>query len=119
MAVAFVVVLLVLGRVNNLKPIKNACRNGLVDSFGYLEHLNFILIYNKALIHDVNPSQLSGWWCISPSLREALLNARRDTVTHRATNDKTKPFVARCTTLTGVTHLNFLKVARAAFFSKC
>ena len=36
------------------------------------------------LIHDVNPSQLSGASHV-PSLREALLDARRDTVTHRAT----------------------------------
>ena len=35
---------------------------------------------NDRLIHDVNPSQLSG-----ASHREALLDARRDTVTHRAT----------------------------------
>ena len=36
------------------------------------------------LIHDVNPSQLSGAFhrC---SEEEALLDARRDTVTHRAT----------------------------------
>ena len=39
----------------------------------------------RVLIHDVNPSQLSGT-CISPSLREALLDAQRDTVTHRATS---------------------------------
>ena len=36
------------------------------------------------LIHDVNPSQLSG--ASHRSSEEALLDARRDTVTHRATN---------------------------------
>ena len=40
------------------------------------------------LIHDVNPSQLSGAFHRSP-LREALLNARRNTVlTHRATTNE-------------------------------
>ena len=41
----------------------------------------------QGLIHDVNPSQLSG---ASHRSSEALLDARRDTVTHRATNDKYK-----------------------------
>ena len=43
--------------------------------------------YDKYLIHDVNPSQLSGAFYRSSevSLREALLDARRDTETHRAT----------------------------------
>ena len=45
------------------------------------------------LIHDVNPSQLSGASHRS-SLREALLDARRDTVTHRATSDTRKIFVS-------------------------
>ena len=46
----------------------------------------------ELLIHDVNPSQLSGASHRSSEallrealLREALLDARRDTVTHRAT----------------------------------
>ena len=44
-----------------------------------------ILLKENILIHDVNPSQLSGASHRS-SLREALSNARRDTVTHRATS---------------------------------
>ena len=40
------------------------------------------------LIHDVNPLQLSGDLTdlVKMSLREALLDARRDTVTHSATS---------------------------------
>ena len=53
------------------------------------------------LIHDVNPSQLSGAFHRSSEealldvRREALLDARRDTVTHRATNfdDNTQYFL--------------------------
>ena len=52
------------------------------------------------LIHDVNPSQLSGaFHCtdLVMSLREALLDARRDTVTHRATTKYAKVIlVSRC-----------------------
>ena len=36
----------------------------------------------SVLIHDVNPSQLSG----AVVARSIILDARRDTVTHRATN---------------------------------
>ena len=41
------------------------------------------------LIHDVNPSQLSGAFhrFSGALLREALLDARRDMVTHRATSN--------------------------------
>ena len=47
------------------------------------------------LIHDVNPSQLnSAFHRGAPSLREALLNARRDTVTHRATTVNGLSYVA-------------------------
>ena len=34
---------------------------------------------------DSRCQSFTAQWCISPSLREALLDARRDTVTHRAT----------------------------------
>ena len=44
------------------------------------------------MIHDVNPSQLSGALHLTDlvSLQEALLDARRDTqyITHRATSGK-------------------------------
>ena len=35
---------------------------------------------------DSRCQSFTAQWCITPSLREALLDARRDTVTHRATN---------------------------------
>ena len=41
-------------------------------------------MFTNYLIHDVNPSQLSG--AFHRSLREALLDAQRETVTHRVTN---------------------------------
>ena len=46
-------------------------------------------ILRSSLIHDVNLSQLSGasYRTSEVSLREALLDARRDTVTHRASNE--------------------------------
>ena len=43
--------------------------------------------YVPGLIHDVNPSQLSGA-SHRPSLREALLDARRDTVNGKASRYK-------------------------------
>ena len=41
--------------------------------------------FSCKLIHDVNHSQLSGASHRSSEKREALLDARRDTVTHRST----------------------------------
>ena len=53
-------------------------------NLGVVHILRYQLRWEWQLIHDVNPSQLSGA-SHRPSLREALLDARRDTVTHRAT----------------------------------
>ena len=38
-------------------------------------------------VFDSRCQSFTAQWCISPSLREALLDARRDTVTHRATSN--------------------------------
>ena len=52
----------------------------------FIPNGNLVKVFvSISLIHDVNPSQLSGASHRS-SLREALLDARRDTVTHRATS---------------------------------
>ena len=58
----------------------------VMNSFGVIVRVRVgIRVYVKPLIHDVNPSQLSGASHRS-SEAEALLDARRDTVTHRATS---------------------------------
>ena len=73
-------------------------------------------VSTRVLIDDVNSSQIGeAQLAHFADLREALLDARRGTVTHRATTR-----VLLLSDLTDVTRpkLNFFEVERAAFVSK-